>query len=108
MRPPPHFIPDTPHRRRRSAVFTSVALCFIAPLFYIVCLISYHMEGQDDVLKFSISNAFASSKPKKESFIIKAASSKGGIGIPLVQSKENHCTFSTIIRHALRPLVPGL
>ena len=96
-------------------MYTSVGLCFLAPLFYTVCLLSYHMEeGQEDPVISTQTRAAAflqSFTPFLADSAVSsnvAATGTGGIGIPLLHNKhKSRRTFATIVRHALRPLLPG-
>ena len=44
MQPPAPFVFDTPRQRRRSTIFSNVALSFIAPVFLFVCLLADYLD----------------------------------------------------------------
>ncbi len=119
MRPPPPLPPlDSRQARRRSAIFTSVALAFLGPLFYTVCLLAVHLEANEDPLLGTQDRALAFLQSVEHDEATAAAAmgltpdttnGGGGIRIPLVQNKgRSQRTLRTILRNAFRPLLPGL
>lgn len=131
MRPPAPFFDTPPGQQRARSIFSSVALSFLAPLFFVLVLFADCLDWDEP---FERRAGVASiGKGLRSSFItnngdsgeripdlttIDALSSvssappaaPAGVAVPLTLHVELRSHRSTwgILRHALRPLVPAM
>lgn len=131
MRPPAPFFDAPPEQQRaRSTLFSSVALSFLAPLFFILVLFADCLDRDAPFerrtgvafvgkgLRSSSSNQIGDRGAMIPDLItIDALSSvtsappaPGGVAVPLTLhgGMRSHRSTWGILRHALRPLVPAL